>query len=38
VPVLIGDPTKLHATTGYEPEFALADTLAAVVEHARQSS
>jgi len=38
VPVLVGDPSKLHATTGYEPEYALADTLAAVLDHARQSS
>jgi GDP-4-dehydro-6-deoxy-D-mannose reductase len=37
VPILVGDPTKLVAATGWEPEFALADTLDAVLEAARRA-
>jgi GDP-4-dehydro-6-deoxy-D-mannose reductase len=35
VPVLIGDATRLRDATGWAPEHELADTLAAVLEHAR---
>jgi GDP-4-dehydro-6-deoxy-D-mannose reductase len=35
VPRLVGDPTKLVAATGWQPEFSLDDTLDAVLDHAR---
>ena len=35
VPVLVGDPTRLHDATGYEPAYATDATLAAVLQHAR---
>lgn len=35
IPVLVGDPTRLRATTGYEPEHDLTATLAAVLAEAR---
>lgn len=35
VPWLVGDNAKLRATTGWEPEIALTDTLAAVLDAAR---
>jgi GDP-4-dehydro-6-deoxy-D-mannose reductase len=35
VPVLIGDPAKLMATTGWQPEHPLDDTLDAVLADAR---
>jgi GDP-4-dehydro-6-deoxy-D-mannose reductase len=35
IPVLVGDPTKLHAATGYEPAYDLDDTLDAVLAEAR---
>jgi GDP-4-dehydro-6-deoxy-D-mannose reductase len=35
VPRLVGDATKLRAATGWEPEFALDDTLTAVLAEAR---
>jgi GDP-4-dehydro-6-deoxy-D-mannose reductase len=38
LPVLVGDPTKLHAATGYEPRYPLAETLNDVLEDARQGS
>jgi GDP-4-dehydro-6-deoxy-D-mannose reductase len=38
LPVLVGDPTKLHAATGYEPRYSLDETLKAVLEAARQGS
>lgn len=37
VPVLIGDHSKLHAATGWSPEIALDDTLAAVLDDARRA-
>jgi GDP-4-dehydro-6-deoxy-D-mannose reductase len=33
VPVLRGDPGKLHAATGWEPEIDLRDTLRDVLDH-----
>jgi GDP-4-dehydro-6-deoxy-D-mannose reductase len=36
VPVLVGDPAKLRAATGFEPEFDLEETLDAVLARARQ--
>ncbi|HXX91041.1 MAG TPA: GDP-mannose 4,6-dehydratase [Acidimicrobiales bacterium] len=33
VPVMRGDPAKLHAATGWAPEIALDDTLRDVLEH-----
>jgi GDP-D-mannose dehydratase len=33
VPVLCGDPGKLHAATGWEPEIDLARTLRDVLDH-----
>jgi GDP-4-dehydro-6-deoxy-D-mannose reductase len=38
VPVLIGDPAKLRAATGWMPERTLDDTLDAVLAEARQGS
>jgi GDP-4-dehydro-6-deoxy-D-mannose reductase len=38
VPVLIGDPAKLRAATGWTPERTLDDTLDAVLAEARQGS
>jgi GDP-4-dehydro-6-deoxy-D-mannose reductase len=38
VPRLVGDPSKLRAATGWEPEIPLDDTLAAVLEDARAAS
>jgi len=35
IPVLVGDPTRLRAATGYEPEHDLDATLAAVLAEAR---
>ncbi len=35
VPRLVGDPAKLHAATGYEPEYSLEQTLADVLAEAR---
>ena len=35
VPYLVGDPARLVAATGWQPEFTLDDTLGAVLEHAR---
>jgi GDP-4-dehydro-6-deoxy-D-mannose reductase len=35
IPVLVGDPTKLHAATGFEPAYDLDDTLDAVLAEAR---
>ena len=35
VPRLVGDPTKLVDATGWAPRFTLADTLDAVLAHAR---
>ena len=35
VPVLVGDPTKLVAATGYRPRYSLDDTLDAVLAAAR---
>jgi GDP-4-dehydro-6-deoxy-D-mannose reductase len=35
VPVLVGDPTKLVAATGWQPEHDLDDTLGAVLDAAR---
>jgi GDP-4-dehydro-6-deoxy-D-mannose reductase len=35
VPRLVGDASKLRAATGWEPEFSLGDTLAAVLDHER---
>jgi GDP-4-dehydro-6-deoxy-D-mannose reductase len=35
VPVLVGDPTKLQAATGWRPEHDLDDTLDAVLAEAR---
>ena len=37
VPYLVGDPARLVAATGWQPEFTLDDTLGAVLEHARAS-
>ncbi|MGQ0805383.1 MAG: GDP-mannose 4,6-dehydratase [Actinomycetota bacterium] len=37
VPRLVGDPAKLRAATGWEPEIPLDDTLAAVLDDARAS-
>jgi len=37
VPVLVGDPTKLVAATGWRPRHDLDDTLDAVLAEARQS-
>jgi len=37
VPVLVGDPSKLIAATGWQPEHDLDDTLDAVLEAARTS-
>jgi len=34
-PRLVGDASRLRATTGYEPSFSLDDTLAAVLAEAR---
>jgi len=38
VPYLVGDPARLVAATGWQPEFTLDDTLADVLEHARTQS
>ncbi len=38
VPYLVGDPGRLVAATGWQPEFTLDDTLAAVLAHARAHS
>jgi GDP-4-dehydro-6-deoxy-D-mannose reductase len=35
VPSFVGDPTKLRAATGYEPQYSLDDTLRAALEEAR---
>jgi GDP-4-dehydro-6-deoxy-D-mannose reductase len=35
IPALVGDPTKLHTATGYEPAYDLDDTLDAVLAEAR---
>jgi GDP-4-dehydro-6-deoxy-D-mannose reductase len=35
VPVLVGDPAKLAAATGWQPEFSLEETLDAVLAAAR---
>jgi GDP-4-dehydro-6-deoxy-D-mannose reductase len=35
VPRLVGDPTKLSATTGWSPRYDLDETLDAVLAHAR---
>ena len=35
VPVLIGDPSRLQRATGWQPEIALAQTLADVLTAAR---
>jgi len=35
VPRLIGDAARLHADTGWSPDYSLAETLAAVLEDAR---
>jgi GDP-4-dehydro-6-deoxy-D-mannose reductase len=37
VPSFVGDPTKLRAATGYAPQFALDDTLAAALDEARRA-
>jgi GDP-4-dehydro-6-deoxy-D-mannose reductase len=37
IPTLVGDPSKLRAATGWEPEIALAQTLADALEAARRS-
>jgi GDP-4-dehydro-6-deoxy-D-mannose reductase len=37
VPSFVGDPSKLHAATGYEPQFTLDDTLDAAMEDARRN-
>jgi GDP-4-dehydro-6-deoxy-D-mannose reductase len=37
VPVMIGDPTKLHGATGWQPEIPLDRTLADVLADARAS-
>ncbi len=37
VPVLVGDPAKLVAATGWQPQYTLADTLDAVLDAARHS-
>ena len=37
VPVLVGDPTKLVAATGWQPEHTLDDTLDAVLDAARRA-
>jgi GDP-4-dehydro-6-deoxy-D-mannose reductase len=36
IPSLVGDPSKLRAATGWEPEIALEQTLAEALEAARQ--
>lgn len=36
VPVVRGDPSKLHDTTGWEPEFELDTTLRDVLEQWRE--
>ena len=38
VPVLIGDPARLRAATGFEPEFRLDSTLDAVLARAREGA
>jgi len=35
VPRLVGDASRLRAATGWSPEISLADTLAAVLDDAR---
>ncbi len=35
IPRLVGDPTKIHATTGWQPEYTLAQTLGDVLTAAR---
>jgi GDP-4-dehydro-6-deoxy-D-mannose reductase len=35
VPSFVGDPTKLRAATGYEPQYSLDETLAAALDEAR---
>jgi GDP-4-dehydro-6-deoxy-D-mannose reductase len=35
VPVLRGDPTKLHKTTGWQPEIALDQTLSDLLDEWR---
>jgi GDP-4-dehydro-6-deoxy-D-mannose reductase len=36
VPRLVGDPSRVHAATGWVPEISLAETLAAVLDDARE--
>ena len=36
VPCLIGDPSRLREATGWTPEYALEETLAAVLDDARE--
>jgi GDP-4-dehydro-6-deoxy-D-mannose reductase len=38
VPRLIGDPTKVRAATGWEPQFSLEETLEDVLDEARASA
>jgi GDP-4-dehydro-6-deoxy-D-mannose reductase len=37
VPQLVGDPAKLVAATGWQPEFTLDETLEAVLTEVRSS-
>ena len=37
LPYLVGDPTRLKATTGWSPVFAFADTLSALLDDARSA-
>jgi GDP-4-dehydro-6-deoxy-D-mannose reductase len=36
IPTLVGDPSKLHAATGWKPQIALEKTLSEALEAARQ--
>ncbi len=38
VPFLVGDPAKLRAATGWEPQYSLDDTLAWVLDAAREQA
>jgi nucleoside-diphosphate-sugar epimerase len=38
VPLLVGDPGRLEAATGWRPQIPLDDTLRAVLDEARASS
>jgi GDP-4-dehydro-6-deoxy-D-mannose reductase len=38
VPVLVGDPSRIAAATGWKPEYDLDQTLADVLEEARENS